>query len=192
MKKLFLGLFGAACVAGLTGCINIHSSDGGNMTIYPQTKGPVDNYRPLYTVDNTKRVTGRAQVNVLFGIFTWGDNNSFADNASIAGNWFSALFPDGQKLSSQAAFYNACKSANCDAVVAARYEVRSEDYWVFSKCTAEVRGFPAVQTSVETIKPFPYYIDAQGKLVVLESFITPVKLFDERPAEAKPKSSSIF
>ena len=190
MKKILLGLIGLACIAGITGCTSVNSSDGGNMSIYPKTVGPTDNYRPLYTVDQNKRVSGKAQVNVLFGLFAWGDDAAFADNASISASdsmwsWFSDLFPNAKKLSSQAAFYNACKNAGCDSVVAARYEVKNTNYWIFAKCEAEVKGFPAVQTGVEIVKPFPYYIDAQGKLIVLDKFVTPVKLFDESPTQVK-------
>ena len=190
MKNFLLGLIGLVCLAGITGCTSVNSSDGGNMSIYPKTVGPTDNYRPLYTVDQSKRVSGKAQVNVLFGIFAWGDDAAFADNASISASdsmwsWFSDLFPDAKKLSSQAAFYNACKNAGCDSVVAARYEVKNTNYWFFAKCEAEIKGFPAVQTGVEIVKPFPYYIDAQGKLIVLDKFVTPVKLFDESPTQVK-------
>lgn len=191
MKKTYsLVLLGIACVAWMTGCTSTNSSDGGNMAIYPKTVGPTDNYRPLYTVDQTKKVSGSAKINVLFGLFAWGDDAAFADNASIAASdsmwsWFTDLFPDAKKLSSQAAFYNACKKGDCDAVVSARYEVKNTNYWIFAQCEAEVKGFPAVQTGVETVKPFPYYIDSEGKMVVLDKFVTPVKLFSESPTQIK-------
>ncbi len=190
MRKWILSIVGLAFVAGVTGCTSINSSDGGNMAIYPKTVAPTDNYRPLYTVDQTKRVKGNAQVHVLFGIFAWGDDAAFADNASISASdsmwsWFTDLFPDAKKLSAQAAFYNACKNADCDAVVSARYEVKNTNYWVYAKCNAEIKGFPAVQSGVEVVKPFPYYIDASGKLIILDKFVTPVKLFDESPTQIK-------
>lgn len=190
MKKLTLALLGIACIAVMTGCKTANSSDGGNMAIYPKTVGPTDNYRPLYTVDQTKKVSGSAKVNVLFGLFAWGEDAAFADNASIAASdsawsWLTDLFPDAKKLSSQAAFYNACKKGGCDAVVSARYEVKNTSYVVFSQCEAEVKGYPAVQTGVETVKPFPYYIDSEGKMVVLDKFVTPVKLFSGTPTQVK-------
>ena len=106
MRKWILSIVGLAFVAGVTGCTSINSSDGGNMAIYPKTVAPTDNYRPLYTVDQTKRVKGNAQVHVLFGIFAWGDDAAFADNASISASdsmwsWFTDLFPDAKKLSAQ-------------------------------------------------------------------------------------------
>ena len=190
MRKILTGLAALACLAGITGCTSINSSDGGNMSVYPKTVGPTDNYRPLYTVDQNKKVSGKANVNVLFGIFAWGDKAAFADNASIAASdslfsWFTDLFPDAKKLAAQAAFYDACHKAGCDSVVAARYEIKNTNYWIFSQCEAEIKGFPAVQTGIEIVKPFPYYIDAQGKLIVLDKFVTPVKIFDESPEQAK-------
>lgn len=186
-------ILGAVAVAGLiasVGCTSINSSDAGSMTVYPKTVGPTDNYRPIYSVDQTKRVSGDAKVNVLFGIFTWGDDSAFADNANIFHStgffgWVANILPNAKQRSAQAAFYKACKNAKCDAVVAARYEITTEDYFFFKKCSVEIKGYPAVQTGLETVKPFPYYISPEGKLIVLDKFVTPVKLADERIATQK-------
>ena len=191
MKNLVLSFFALVCIAVITGCTHVNSSDGGNMTIYPDVMGPTDSYRPIYKVDTTKRVTGEASINVLFGIFTWGaDSELFgpwtaaasADNAEIYDwgffNFLLPIIPNSKRLSSKAAFYDACKKNNCDSIVAARYEVTKKSYIVFSKCKAEVKGFPATLSKVEVVKPLPYYINTEGKMVLLKEFVKPVKLLD--------------
>ena len=183
MKNILLGLFAVACLAFASACTSINSSDGGNLTIYPKTIGPTDNYRPLYTIDTKRRVSGHANVNVLFGLFAWGDGSGIADNADIYGSSglakFLSFMPDAKRRSAQAAFYNACKNAHCDSIVAAKYEITRKNYLIFSKCSVEVKGFPATLSSVEVVKPLPYYIDSDGKIVILDKFVNPVKLFDE-------------
>ena len=196
MKNLVLSFFALVCIAVITGCTHINSSDGGNMTIYPDVMGPTDSYRPLYKIDTTRRVTGQASINVLFGLFAWGGDSELfgpwyaaksADNAEIGGLGFlSFLFPfipNSKRLSAKAAFYDACKTNDCDSLIAARYEITRKDYIIFSKCKAEVKGFPAVLSSVEVVKPLPYYINTEGKMVLLKEFVKPVKLLDlSRPA----------
>lgn len=195
MKKITLHLVAAiAFVCVMTGCQSTNTSDAGSMNVYPQTVGPVDAYRPLYKVDEKQKVSGQAKVNVLFGIFAWGDSSKFADNASLfaSDSLFASLFsflPNAKQIAGQAAFYNACTTAKCDAVVAARYEIDTTDYFVFKKMDVKVTGFPATMTGVETVKPMPYYINGKGEVVVLDKFVVPHLLFD---ANAKKSSFFIF
>lgn len=178
MKKcfvFFVGLFLLLCFAG---CKSVNSSAAGNMSLYPSTVGPLDAYRPIYEVDETKRISGSANVNVLFGIFAWGDGSGIADNASIFQNSMFDILPNAKNTAAKAAFYNACKTAGCDAVVAANYEIETTNYLVFSRSKVVVTGFPAVQKGVETVKVKPYYIDAEGKIVWLDKFIIPVEIMN--------------
>lgn len=183
MKKFVpLALFAVAALL-FSGCTSINTSDAGSMNVYPATVGPVDNYRPLYKVNEKERVSGQAQVNVLFGIFAWGDTSAFADNATLAASdsiWgmFFAWLPNAKEIAAKAAFYNACTSSKSDAVVAARYEIQTDDYFVFKKMNVKVTGFPATLTGVEIVKPMPFYINGKGEVVVMEKFVVPYKLFD--------------
>ncbi len=183
MKKfiLFAVCFCSALV--FTGCSSINTSDAGSMNVYPATVGPVDSYRPLYKVNEKERVSGEAKVNVLFGLFAWGDTSSFADNATLAASdsifgAFLAWIPNAKEIAAKAAFYNACTASKSDAVVAARYEIKTDDYFVFKKMNVKVSGFPAKMTGVETVKPMPYYINGKGEVVVMDKFVVPHKLFD--------------
>lgn len=183
MKKMSLLFAAFAAVMLMTGCVQINSSDAGSMNIHPSTIGPTDDYRPLYSIDSTKRVSAKSNVQSLFGIFTWGSDNAYADNATTYSNpVLGALFPwlNSRETAAKAAFYKACKEANCDAIMAARYEVVDENYFIYRKITVEVKGFPATLTGVETVKPMPYYIDGDGKVVVMDKFVKPYRLFDVR------------
>ncbi len=183
LKMLVSAVLGIAALAVMTGCTSVNTSDAGSMNVYPQTIGPVDAYRPLYKVDEKVKVNGSAKVNVLFGIFAWGDTSTFADNASIFDQHSPFAFlvswiPNAQNIAAKAAFYNACKKAQCDAVVASRYEIKTDDYWVFKRLDVKVSGFPATMTGVEVVKPMPYYIDGKGQVVVMNKFVMPYQLFN--------------
>lgn len=183
MKKItVLGLLATVTLV-FTGCTSVNTSDAGSMNVYPATVGPVDSYRPLYKVNEKERVSGQAKVNVLFGLFAWGDTSAFADNATLSASdsVFGALFawlPNAKEIAAKAAFYDACKTSNSDAVVAARYEIQTDDYFVFKKMNVKVTGFPATLTGVEIVKPMPFYINGKGEVVVMEKFVVPHKLFD--------------
>ena len=197
MKKNLFVLFSLALLVSLVGCKSANSSAGGNMSYYPATIGPIDSYRPLYEVDETKRVSGSAKVNVLFGIFAWGDGSGIADNASIFGNggvfgFVGDFFPNAKNMAAKAAFYNACKQANCDSVVSAHYDIKSTDYFVFKRSEVTVKGYPAVQKGVETVKIKPYYVDAEGKIVWVDKFFTPVEIADFSRPKASVSSFSFF
>lgn len=199
MKSFRLIAFAMLAVFVLTGCVQVNSSDAGSMNIHPSTVGPTDDYRPLYKVDSTKKVTAESSVKCLFWIFTWGTDNAFADNLEMSRGGvplFSAalpipilarLFPflNAKATAARAAFYKACKQADCDAIVAARYEITFEDLLFFKEMRVTVTGFPAKLVGVETVNPMPYYIDGNGKVVVLDKMVKPVKLFDGRHVPEK-------
>ena len=165
-----------AAVVALTGCQSIHTSDAGGLTINPKTVCPVDAYRPTYKVDSATPVTGNAKIHSLFGIFTWGGAGT-ADYADFAGDSFLAkIFPSAKAKGAKAAVYNACVANDCDALVASRYTVKATDYIVYAQYDITVEGYPVSQTGIETIKPVPYYIDAGGKVVILDKFVNMVNV----------------
>lgn len=187
MKQSLFFIAAAVAVFVFTGCVQINSSDGGSMNIMPQTVGPTDNYRPIYKVDESNTVTASSEVKNILGIFTWGSDNAFADNAfATKPSLLGAMFPylNAKTTACKAAFYKACKEAQCDTIVAARYEITSEDYLVFRQTKVEIKGFPAKITGVETVKPLPYYIDGKGNVVKTDNVVTPHCLFDARNGAA--------
>ena len=169
----------------MIGCVEINSSDSGSMNISPMTVGPVDDYRPLYTIKSDKKVTTSSSVKNLLWLFTWGSDNAYADNAtifhdgpSILGRFFPFMM--AKETAAKAAFYKACKEADCDSILAARYEITFNNYFFYKKMTVEITGFPAKLSGVETVKAKQYYIDSKGNVIFLEHFIKPCFLFDGR------------
>lgn len=174
MKKSSLfAVMALGALVAMTGCQSINTSDSGNMTINPATVGPADAYRPLYEVNKTETVTGTATVHSLFGIFTWGGDGA-ADYADMSGqddSFFSKILPNIKSSGAKYAFYDACVKNQCDALVASRYVIKATDYFVYATYEITVKGYPAKQVGIETVKTLPYYIDAGGKVVVLKDIV---------------------
>lgn len=193
MKNVIVMCFIACLVMICSGCVQINSSDAGSMNIHPHTVGPTDDYRPLYEVGKNK-VSAQSNVKCLFWIFVWGSDNAYADNAKVTGHPLGRLFPflNAKQTAAQAAFYKACKQANCDAVVAARYEITFEDYFIYKKMNVEVKGFPARLKGVEEIKPMPFYIDGDGKMVVLDKMVKPVLLYNSNQSAKSQQSKGLL
>lgn len=176
MKKL-LFLFAAATVAALlsTACTSVNTSDAGTMNLYPDLYKPSTAYRPKYNVDLKDKVSGQAKVHILFGIFVWGESR-FADNASIfdKDNFFASWFPSPMNIAAKAAFYKACTEYKqprtgkpADAIIAARYEIVTKDYFVYKNMQTKVTGYPAVMEGLDEVKVIPFYIDGKGDMHIL-------------------------
>ena len=185
MKNCLLCAIVIVASTFMTGCVKINSSDSGSMNIPPMTVGPVDDYRPLYQVSSNTKVKASSDVKNLFWLFTWGSDSAYADNATIfqgGENFFGRIFPFliAKQTAAKAAFYKACKKADCDSIVAARYEITFKDYFFYRKMTVEITGFPAKLSGVETVKAKQYYIDSKGNVIFLDNFSKPCFLFDGR------------
>ncbi len=169
MKKMLLALAAVGVAFGFAGCSVTNTSDAGTMNLYPELFKPSEGYRPIYEVDMEKKVSGTANVHVLFGIFSWGESK-FADNGDIFGGdaWFESIFPSAKKTSGKAAFYKACAEAKCDAVLAARYEIVTKDYFVYQNTTTTVTGYPAFMKKLEKVKITSYILDGKGVPVILK------------------------
>ncbi len=172
MKKASLLTALAICALALTGCISTNTSDAGNLTLNPQTTGPLDQYRPLYKVDEKNTVSGNAKLHWCLG-FTWGANG-YADYANTVGEddgFLAKFLPSTKDKATKAAFYNACEANQCDSVVASRYTIKTKDYFVYANYDVTITGYPATQIGLETVEAVPYYIDPAGKLIILEKFV---------------------
>ena len=138
MKKL---ISTAAVCALACGCISVNQNDGANDNLKPAVVKDVIHAK--YTVGD-KEVSAVDKVNCLFGFITWGSSAThIADNA-----------PGGFGMIGKAkngAYANACDAGQCDELVGAHYKVTTEDYFVFSRVKAEVKGFPAKVSGVEVI-----------------------------------------
>ena len=94
--------------------------------------------------------SGEATIYSLFGIFTWGVSN-FADDSFVMreNNNSFLLTIDPLAVAKQGAVYNACKTANSDMLLGAKYVINTNDYFVFKTINCKATGFPGVLKDVK-------------------------------------------
>lgn len=88
-------------------------------------------------------ISGQSQVNILFGFIKFGGDNQFADGVTYgaeSGSGLSLAAFDPVSSAKAAAAFKAVKSSNADLIVAPRYEVSVQDYFVFKKVDVKVIG----------------------------------------------------
>jgi len=78
-------------------------------------------------------ITGTSSVSVLFNVFKIGGDSKFADgvNYSIGGGGMSLLGASTVDQVKAAAAYNACAESGAEVLVAPRYVVEIDDFFVF-------------------------------------------------------------
>jgi len=164
MKKMFLACVSFAAIA-LTACTSIVTSDGANGVPQPASDHP--GYDAVFSLKND-RVEGESQINVLFGLFSWGADG-YADNSQLS--TFSFL-PSSENFAKSAAVYNTCQANKADVLVGTRYVLTITDYFVFKKINCKVAGFPATMTGATEKKP---YVLPDGSMSWLSQAPTVVK-----------------
>ncbi|MBB4864085.1 hypothetical protein HNP46_002949 [Pseudomonas nitritireducens] len=86
-------------------------------------------------------ISGQSQVNILFGFLKFGGDSQFADGVTYGADSGAGLsFLDPVSSVKAAAAYKAVKSSNADLIVAPRYEVSVQDYFIFKKVDVKVTG----------------------------------------------------
>ena len=146
MKKLMLG---CAMVAVACGCTTVNQNDGGNACRRPALAKDIVHEK--FNVSNTA-VSAQDKLNCLFGFIYWGSSATHIADAVCTGGSALSFFPCGADKAKNGAYANACDAAKCDQIVGAKYKVTTEDYFVFKRYTAEIKGFPATLTGVELIE----------------------------------------
>ena len=147
MKKFTLIAVAAFAALIFVGCKSVSTSDGAS--VVPQVESDHPGYAAKFDIKETL-VSGSAQVNVLFGIFAWG-NNGFAENSKLS---FFSILPSPANYAKSAAVYEACQANKSDILVGTRYTVTTTDYFVFKTVHCEVAGFPATMNGVEKLHPY--------------------------------------
>ncbi|MEB0040878.1 MULTISPECIES: hypothetical protein [unclassified Pseudomonas] len=137
MKKLYLSAAVATLIATTSGCVSYNMS---------QPTAPISGSVTADLKANVKvgeKITGESSTNILFGWLSVGGDTQFADGVTYggAGAGGSALsLPDPISAVKAAAAYKAVKSSGSDLIVAPRYEVNVEDYFIFKKVNVKVTG----------------------------------------------------
>lgn len=89
-------------------------------------------------------ISGESSTNVLFGWLNIGGDTQFADGvtygAASGGGGIGLPLPDPISSTKAAAAFKAVKSSGSDLIVAPRYEVTVNDYFIFKKVNVKVTG----------------------------------------------------
>lgn len=139
MNTLLKMLALSTLIATASGCVSYHQS---------QPTSPIDstvvaNLKADIAVGET--ISGQSSVNVLFGVLKFGGDSQFADGVTYgygdqSGAGLSGLGLDPVSAVKSAAAYKAVKSSGADLIVAPRYEVNEENYFIFKKVSVTVKG----------------------------------------------------
>lgn len=94
-------------------------------------------------------ITGESSVNILFNVFKLGGDTQFADGVTYGGGEGGfALGLDPVASAKSAAAYKAVKASGADVIVAPRYEVNVQDYFVYKTVNVKVTGNKGVVTAI--------------------------------------------
>jgi hypothetical protein len=147
MKKVITILFGAVLVGALaSGCATKHVSQYSS-PLEVELKTAVT---PEVTVGGAIEGTATLQ-RVLF--FTFGATE-FADGVNyglttsetgLFGGLFGGMFEAGKA----AAAYKACTANQADVILAPRYTIDDNDYFVYQKTTYTVKGYKGTLTGIK-------------------------------------------
>lgn len=150
MKKLMIGAVVAAVACG---CVSVNQNDGGESCRKPCIAKDIVHEK--FTLSD-KTVSAEDNINCLFGWICWGSTATHIADAVSSGTGAKTsifgILPNGVEKAKNGAYANACDAAKCDQIMAAKYKVTTEDYYVFKKYKAEVTGYPATLTGVELIE----------------------------------------
>jgi hypothetical protein len=138
MKKLWMCAAVATLIATTSGCVSYNVS---------QPSAPLEGVVKTDLKADVKvgeTITGQSSTNILFNFFAFGGDNQYADGVAYgggsAGGGLGLPIPDPVSTTKAAAAYKAVKASGADLIVAPRYEVTVQDYFIFKKVNVKVTG----------------------------------------------------
>lgn len=135
MMLKFLAL--STVIAAGSGCVSYNVS---------QPSSPIDSTVKADLKANVAvgdAISGQSSVNILFGFLKFGGDNQFADGVSYGGDTAAGLGGlglDPVSAVKSAAAFKAIKASGADLIVAPRYEINEENYFIFKKVSVTVKG----------------------------------------------------
>ena len=94
-------------------------------------------------------ISGQSSVSILFNVFKLGGDSQFADGVTYGGSEGGfALGLDPVASAKSAAAYKAVTASGADLIVAPRYEVNVEDYFVYKTVNVKVTGKKGTVTAI--------------------------------------------
>jgi hypothetical protein len=143
MMKSVLFVLLLITAIGTAGCSTVHTSQYASPVL-----ATVDAHLKA-NVEVGPKIAGSSSSTTLFGIFTFGPNK-FADGVNYGfetGGGFLNL--DCFAAVKSAAAYQAVTNSNSDLIIAPKYTVEYNNYFIFSTKNATVSGYKGVLKGVE-------------------------------------------
>lgn len=137
MKKFWQMTAVAALIATTSGCVSYNMSQPSALL-----SGEVKTDLKA-DVKVGEIISGESSTNVLFGWLNIGGDTQFADGVSYGGTGAGGMglpLPDPVSSAKAAAAFKAVKSSGADLIVAPRYEVTVNDYFIFKQVNVKVTG----------------------------------------------------
>ena len=134
MNKLWMSAAAAVVVLATTGCMS-HNVSQPNAPIAGTVTADLK-----ANIDVGGKITGQSTSNILFGVLKISGDSQFADGVSYGGPAPAFSLPDPISATKAAAAYKAVKSSGSDLIVAPRYAVSVQDYFIFKKVNVTVTG----------------------------------------------------
>lgn len=134
MNKLWMSAAAAVVVMATTGCMS-HNVSQPNAPIAGTVTADLK-----ANIDVGGEITGQSSSNILFGVLKISGDSEFADGVTYGGPAPAFSLPDPISATKAAAAYKAVKSSGSDLIVAPRYAVSVEDYFIFKKVNVTVTG----------------------------------------------------
>ncbi|MBX8483264.1 hypothetical protein [Pseudomonas cichorii] len=138
MKKLWMTAAVATLIATTSGCVSYNVS---------QPTAPLEGVVKTDLKADVKvggAISGESSTNILFNVLSFGGDNRYADGVvyggASGGGALGLPLPDPVATTKAAAAYKAVKSSGADLIVAPRYEVNVQDYFIFKKVNVKVTG----------------------------------------------------
>ncbi len=98
-----------------------------------------------------EKISGESNVKILFGLFKLGGSNKYADGVTFGSSaspfGFSGLDPISSAKS--AAAYDAVQKSGADVIVAPKYLVDVQDYFLFRDVKVTVSGYKGTINNIK-------------------------------------------
>ncbi len=134
MKKIWMTAAVAAVVLATSGCMS-HNVSQPNAPIAGSVTADLK-----ANIEVGDVITGQSSSDILFGVLKISGDSEFADGVSYGGPTPAFSLPDPVSATKAAAAFKAVKSSGADLIVAPRYAVSVEDYFIFKKVNVTVTG----------------------------------------------------
>ncbi len=134
MKKIWMTAAIAAVVLATSGCMS-HNVSQPNAPIAGSVTADLK-----ANIEVGDVITGQSSSDILFGVLKISGDSEFADGVSYGGPTPAFSLPDPVSATKAAAAFKAVKSSGADLIVAPRYAVSVEDYFIFKKVNVTVTG----------------------------------------------------